>query len=104
MYTLSESHSPWGSLLASRDLAPRRPKLKIHQRGVQWKQGVVIYMMLYTICIIQYYPNPLHPPPTAPPCNEYPKARAIRCLRRVERPHPRGPSEPAIHMCIYIYQ
>ena len=22
--------------------------LKIHQRGVQWKQGVVIYMMLHT--------------------------------------------------------
>ena len=21
---------------------------------------------------IQYYPHPLHPPPTAPPCDEYP--------------------------------
>ena len=24
----------------------------IPQRGVQWEQGVVIYMMLYTTCII----------------------------------------------------
>ena len=32
----------------------------ILQRGVQWKQGVVNYMMLYTI-LLYYYPNPLHP-------------------------------------------
>ena len=29
-----------------------------YQRGVQWKQGVVIYMMLYTI--ILYYTTPIH--------------------------------------------
>ena len=41
--------------------------LKIHQRGVQWKQGVVIYMMLYTSLLyhappIHCTPLPLHPP------------------------------------------
>ena len=40
--------------------------LKIHQRGVQWKQGVVIHMMLYTSLLydatqIHYIPLPLHP-------------------------------------------
>ena len=24
-------------------------------------------------CIIYYYPHPLHPPPTAPPFDEYPR-------------------------------
>ena len=41
--------------------------LKIHQRGVQWKQGVVIYMMLCTSLLynttpIHCTPLPLHPP------------------------------------------
>ena len=40
---------------------------KIHQRGVQWKQGVVIYMTLYTSLIhktipIHCTPLALHPP------------------------------------------
>ena len=45
---------------------------KIHQRGVQWKQGVVIYMMLYTSLL--YDTTPIHctPLPLHPPCNEYP--------------------------------
>ena len=39
----------------------------ILQRGVQWKQGVVICMVLYTILLynttpIHCTPNPLHPP------------------------------------------
>ena len=39
----------------------------ILQRGVQWKQGVVNYMMLYTILLynttpIHRTPDPLHPP------------------------------------------
>ena len=39
----------------------------ILQRGVQWKQGVVIRMLLYTILLcnttpIHYTPLPLHPP------------------------------------------
>ena len=46
---------------------------KINQRGVQWKQGVVIHMMIYTLVLLNgTTPLPLHPPPTAPPCNEYP--------------------------------
>ena len=41
--------------------------IKIYQRGVQWKQGVVIYMLLYTslLCTttpIHCTPLPLHPP------------------------------------------
>ena len=41
--------------------------LKIHQRGSQWKQGVVIYMMIYTSSLyntapIHGTPLPLHPP------------------------------------------
>ena len=40
--------------------------IKIHQRGVQWKQGVVIYMMLCTSLLynatqIHCTPLPLHP-------------------------------------------
>ena len=38
-----------------------------HQRGVQWKQGVVIYTMLYSSLLystapIHCTPLPLHPP------------------------------------------
>ena len=48
--------------------------LKIHQRGVQWKQGVVVYIMSYTVLL--YNTTPIHctPPPTAPPFDEYPAA------------------------------
>ena len=40
----------------------------IPQRGVQWKQGVVVYMTLYTSLLygttpIHCTPHPLHPPP-----------------------------------------
>ena len=43
------------------------PSVMIHQRGVQWKQGVVIYMMNYTSLLhnttrIHCTPLPLHPP------------------------------------------
>ena len=42
-------------------------EFKIHQRGVQWKQGVVIYMMLYTSLF--YNTTPIHctPVPLYPP-------------------------------------
>ena len=44
-----------------------RRAVTIHQRGVQWTQGVVIYMMLYTGFLynstpIHWTPLPLHPP------------------------------------------
>ena len=42
--------------------------IKIHQRAMQWKHGVVIYMMLYTSLSyntpIHCTPLPLHPPVT----------------------------------------
>ena len=46
---------------------PYPSTLKIHQRGVQWKQGVVIYMLLYTSLLynttpIHCTPLRLHPP------------------------------------------
>ena len=47
------------------------PSVKIRQKGAQWKQGVVICMALYTKFIIYSSPHPLHPPPTAPPFDEY---------------------------------
>ena len=45
----------------------RGKSLKIHQRGVQWKQGVVIdmmlcYSLLYHTTPIHCTPLPLHPP------------------------------------------
>ena len=48
--------------------------LYIPQRGVQWKQGVVVYMTLYTSLLYNTTPSPLHPPLTAPPSAEYPYA------------------------------
>ena len=43
------------------------PLLYTPQRGVQWKRGVVIHMMLYTMLLytttpIRCTPLPLHPP------------------------------------------
>ena len=40
---------------------------KIHQRGVQWKQGVVVQIRLYTVLVYNTSPIhctslPLHPP------------------------------------------
>ena len=61
--------TPGNSLKAIRNIMYRRarPCFKIHQRGVQWKQGVVIYMLLYTSLLynttpIHCTPLPLHPP------------------------------------------
>ena len=45
MLSLSSSASP---LARARALQPQKWHVKIHQRGVQWKQGVVICMMLCT--------------------------------------------------------
>ena len=46
-------YAPW-------DFTSRQEDLKIHQRGVQWKQGVVIYMLLYTSLL--YNTTPIHAP------------------------------------------
>ena len=40
------------------------PVIYIPQRGVQWKQGVVIYMMLYILLF-----DVILPQSTAPPCD-----------------------------------
>ena len=53
--------------------SPRRKGVfYISQRGVQWKQGVVIYMILYTTLL--YNTTPIHctPLPLHPPFDEYP--------------------------------
>ena len=58
--------------LCAADGGHQQARVYILQRGVQWKQGVVIRMLLYTILL--YNTTPIHctPLPTAPPCNEYP--------------------------------
>ena len=44
-----------------------------------------LYDVIYWLIIC--YPHPLHPPPTAPPCNEYPcwSTRRGRCKRHDSR-------------------
>ena len=46
--------------------------LKIHQRGVQWKQGVVVYIISWAVVL--YNTTPIHCTALRlhPPCNEYP--------------------------------
>ena len=48
-------------------------EIYIPQRGVQWKQGVVICMLLCTSLPCNTTPHPLHPPPTEPHFDEYPR-------------------------------
>ena len=42
------------------------------QRGVQWKHGIVNYMMLYTILLCNTTPIHCTPLPLQPPSAEYP--------------------------------
>ena len=51
-----------------------------------------LYDVIYYL-IIQNYPHPLHPPPTAPPCNEYPFDPIC------SQPNPK----PYIYIYIYMY-
>ena len=44
----------------------RSPQVKIHQREVQWKQGVVNCMMLYTSLLYNTNPNHCTPPHCTP--------------------------------------
>ena len=60
------------------------PPFKIHQSGVQWNQGVVVYYMIGCFTI-QYYPHPLHPHPTAPPSDENPSVARAPSARWVFR-------------------
>ena len=50
--------------------------LKIHQRGVQWKQGVVIYMMLSTSLLYNTTPiHCTHPPVMNTHCQRHGRQR-----------------------------
>ena len=57
---------------------------KSYQRGVQWKQGVVICMLLYTTLLDNSTPIHCAPLPLHPPCNAYPK------IPLASRLHPKG--------------
>ena len=63
---ITTRHSRMRLLVIARLL--REPvKVKIHQRGVQWKQGVVVHnilqaVLLYVTTPIHCTPLPLHPP------------------------------------------
>ena len=76
---LCPRHTPIGPALA---------RLYILQRGMQWKQGVVIYMTLYTSLL--YNTTPIHctPDPQHPPSAEYPSARDPRLRDRCGLPPP----------------
>ena len=45
---------------------------KIHQRGVAVEAMCSDVRDVVYCLTTQYYPHQLHPPPTAPPCNEHP--------------------------------
>ena len=56
------------TVLSQTSAAQRPPGVvEIHQRGVQWKQGVVICMLLSTSLLYNTTPIRLHLPPTAHP-------------------------------------
>ena len=61
-HMINNNH-PWEAGANSRDAVFFRGhfrKVKIHQRGVQWKQGVVVYIILCVVLL--YTPLRLHPP------------------------------------------
>ena len=75
----------WNFTLALSGCVVRCPDpFYIPQRGVQWKQGVVIYMTLYTSLL--YNTTPIHctPLPLHPPCNEYPSLQAEQAEGHVD--------------------
>ena len=55
-----------------RALQAQKWHFKIHQRGVQWKQGVVVHIILWAVLI--YDTTPIHCTPLRlhPPFDEYP--------------------------------
>ena len=59
--------SRWTGRRSGSDLEAEPALVYILQRGVQWKQGVVVYIVLYTVSLynttpIHCTPHPLHPP------------------------------------------
>ena len=77
--------------------------VKIHQRGVQWKQAVVICMMLYTSLLYNTTPRHCTPPPTALPCNEYPFLELPEVQGRLICTYIYIYVYIYIYICIYIY-
>ena len=73
----------WRAIYAKAARRAFRAALKIHQRGVQWKQGVVVYMMSYTSLLHNATQS------TAPPFAEYP------CSAKRPLGGGRPPCEPA---------
>ena len=83
---------------------------KIRQRGVQWKQGVVMYMMLYTTLLydstpIHCTPLPLHPPVmnTHSCFGGWAQAWLWRRRQRKEQSFTRCIRLLCVCVCIYIY-
>ena len=78
-------------------LSPNRPTVHIPQRGVQWKQGVVTYMTLYTSLLynttsIHCTSDPLHPP-----------LQSIQTARQSARQPGGCLAASRIYIYIYIY-
>ena len=69
MYICMHTHIDIHIHIHSQDAQGSKCNFYILQRGVQWKQGVVVYMMLDTSSL--YDTTTIHctPPPTAPPFN-----------------------------------
>ena len=65
--------------------------LYILQRGVQWKQGVVVYMTLYTSLLCNNTPIHCTPHPLHPTSAEYPVARACCFAICSSSPPPEDP-------------
>ena len=63
-------------------------RIGIHYRGGAVETGCSCLHHIIGCVTIEYYPHPLRPPPTAPPCNEYPgwdgllRVRALAVLQR----------------------
>ena len=75
---------------------------------MQWKQGVVNYIMLYHSLLYCTTPHPLHLPPTALPFDEYPIMRTRRPSWPPASTAPTSCGSPATrpwykHVYIYIY-
>ena len=90
--------------MASSRLRRRLLLLKIHQRGAQWKQGVLIYMMLYTSAL--YNTTPIHCTPLRlhPPLMniQLPRPAALNPSLSVI-PQGRYPMHTPTHTIYYVY-